>query len=48
MGTEGESRELGEGRWATVLWGFKGASPILLVGLILALRTRATPLQDGE
>lgn len=39
-GAEGDVRELGEGRWVMVTWGFRGASAVLLVGLILSLRTR--------
>lgn len=38
----GDVRELGEGRWVMVTRGFRGASAVLLVGLILSLRTRTT------
>lgn len=40
VGAEGEVRELGEGRWVMVIWGFRGASVMLLVGLILSLHAR--------
>ena len=40
VGAEGEVRELGEGRWVMVIWGFRGASVVLLVGLILSLHAR--------